>query len=285
MKNDIKLFEQAKIRSVYDEEKDTWYFSVVDVISILIEKDYQTARKYWKVLKGRLLKEGGTQPVTNCYQLKMVAPDGKMRETDAATAETMLRIVQSVPSPKAEPIKQWLARVGYERMKETADPALSIDRARENWQKLGHSEKWIQQRMMGQETRNKLTDYWKEHEITKDEEYAILTNIIHQEWSGLSVKEHKQLKGLKSQNLRDHMSEAELIFTALAELSTRQVAENTNATGMEENKKAAKIGGNISKRAREDFEERTGQKVVTDENYLPKSKDKKKLEVKKRDID
>ena len=285
MQNDIKLFEQKRIRSVYDEEKDIWYFSVVDVISILIEKDYQTARKYWNKLSERLRNEGAEQTVTNCHQLKMQAADGKMRETDAATAETMLRIVQSVPSPKAEPIKQWLARVGYERMKETADPALSIDRARENWQKLGHSEKWIQQRMMGQETRNKLTDYWKEHEIAKDEEYAILTNIIHQEWSGLSVKEHKQLKGLKSQNLRDHMSEAELIFTALAELSTRQVAENTNATGMKENKQAAKIGGNISKRAKEDFEERTGQKVVTDENYLPKSKDKKKLEIKKRDID
>ena len=280
MKNDIKLFEQTKIRSTYDEEKDIWYFSVIDVISILIEKEYQTARKYWKVLKGRLLKEGADQPVTNCYRLKMIASDGKMRETDVATAETMLRIVQSVPSPKAEPIKQWLARVGYERMKETADPSLSVDRARENWQKLGHSDKWIQQRMTGQETRNKLTDYWKEHEITKDEEYAILTNIIHQEWSGLSVKEHKQLKGLKSQNLRDHMSEAELIFTALAELSTRQVAENTNATGMKENKQAAKIGGNISKRAKEDFEERTGQKVVTDENYLPPKLKQKKLKSK-----
>lgn len=284
MQNDIKLFEQKKIRSVYDEEKDIWYFSVIDVIAILIEKDYKTAQNYWNKLAERLRKEG-SQSVTNCHKLKMPAADGKQYFTAAATAETMLRIVQSVPSPKAEPIKQWLARVGYERMKETADPSLSIDRARENWQKLGHSEKWIQQRMMGQETRNKLTDYWKEHEITKDEEYAILTNIIHQEWSGLSVKEHKQLKGLKSQNLRDHMSEAELIFTALAELSTRQVAENTNATGMKENKQAAKIGGNISKRAKEDFEERTGQKVVTDENYLPKSKDKKKLEVKKRDID
>ncbi len=278
MKNDVKLFEQSKIRSVYDEEKDVWYFSVIDVIAILIDKDYQSARKYWKVLKGRLPKEGAFEVVTNCYQLKMLAPDGKMRETDAATAETMLRLVQSVPSPKAEPIKQWLARVGYERMKETADPSLSIDRARENWQKLSHSDKWIQQRMMGQETRNKLTDYWKEHEITKDEEYAILTNIIHQEWSGLSVKEHKQLKGLKSQNLRDHMSEAELIFTALAELSTRQVAEQIDAKGMKENKKAAKIGGNISKRAKEDFENRTGQIVVTDENYLPHKKKQKKLE-------
>lgn len=276
MQNDIKLFEQKKIRSVYDEEKNIWYFSIIDVIAILIEKDYKTAQNYWNKLAERLRKEG-SQSVTNCHKLKMPAADGKQYFTAAATAETMLRIVQSVPSPKAEPIKQWLARVGYERMKETADPALSIDRARENWQKLGHSEKWIQQRMMGQETRNKLTDYWKEHEITKDEEYAILTNIIHQEWSGLSVKEHKQLKGLKSQNLRDHMSEAELIFTALAELSTRQVAENTNATGMKENKEAAKVGGNISKRAKEDFEKRTGQKVVTDENYLLPTKRKKKL--------
>lgn len=284
MQNDIKLFEQKKIRSVYDEEKDIWYFSVIDVIAILIEKDYKTAQNYWNKLAERLRKEG-SQSVTNCHKLKMPAADGKQYFTAAATAETMLRIVQSVPSPKAEPIKQWLARVGYERMKETADPALSIDRARENWQKLGHSEKWIQQRMMGQETRNKLTDYWKEHEITKDEEYAILTNIIHQEWSGVSVKEHKQLKGLKSQNLRDHMSEAELIFTALAELSTRQVAENTNATGMKENKQAARRGGNVAKIAKEKFEEETGQKVVTDENYLPKSKDKKKLEIKKRDID
>jgi len=279
MKNDIKIFEQGKIRSVYDEDKNIWYFSVVDVMVILLEKDYQTARKYWNKLAERLRNEGAVETVTNCHRLKMMAFDGKMRATDAATAETMLRIVQSVPSHKAEPIKQWLARVGYERMKETADPSLSINRARENWQKLGHSEKWIQQRMMGQETRNKLTDYWKKHEITKDEEYAVLTNIIHQEWSGLSVKEHKQLKGLKSQNLRDHMSEAELIFTALAELSTRQVAENTNATGMKENKKAAaKIGGNISKRAKKDFEERTGQKVVTNENYLPVKPKQKKID-------
>ena len=277
MKNDIKIFEQSKIRSIYDEEKDVWYFSVIDVMAILLEKDYQTARKYWNKLAERLRNEGAEQSVTNCHQLKLEAADGKKYSTTVADAETMLRIVQSVPSPKAEPIKRWLARVGYERMIEVADPSLSINRARENWQRLGHSEKWIGQRMMGQETRNKLTDYWKAHEITKDEEYAILTNIIHQEWSGLSVKEHKQLKGLKSQNLRDHMSEAELIFTALAELSTRQVAENTNAIGMKENKKAAKIGGNISKRAKEDFEKRTGQKVVTDENYLPNKPEQKKI--------
>ena len=279
MKSDIKLSEQSKIRSIYDEEKDVWYFSVIDVIAIL--SGSKEPKRYWSDLKRKLNKEAGSdQPYEKIVRLKMLAIDGKMRDTDAADAETMLRIVQSVPSPKAEPIKQWLARVGYERMKETVDPALSIDRARENWQKLGHSEKWIQQRMMGQETRNKLTDYWKEHEITKDEEYAILTNIIHQEWSGLSVREHKQLKGLKSQNLRDHMSEAELIFTALAELSTRQVAENMDAKGMSENKKAARRGGNVARVAKEKFEEETGQSVVTNENYLPKRTEKKEIEEK-----
>ena len=279
MKSDIKLFEQSKIRSVYDEEKDVWYFSVIDVIAILSES--KEPKRYWSDLKRKLNKEASSpQPYEKIVRLKMLATDGKMRDTDAADAETMLRIVQSVPSPKAEPIKQWLARVGYERMKETVDPALSIDRARENWQKLGHSEKWIQQRMMGQETRNKLTDYWKEHEITKDEEYAILTNIIHQEWSGLSVKEHKRLKDLKSQNLRDHMSEAEVIFTALAELSTRQVAENMDAKGMSENKKAARRGGIVARVAKEKFEEETGQSVVTNENYLPKKNEKRKIEEK-----
>lgn len=275
MKNEIKLFEQSKIRSVYDEEKDLWYFSVIDVIAILTGSE--RPRKYWSDLKKKLIDEGYIEVSEKIGQLKMLAPDGKMRETDATDAETMLRIVQSVPSPKAEPIKQWLARVGYERIKETADPALSLNRARENWQKLGHSDKWIQQRMMGQETRNKLTDYWKKHEITKNEEYAVLTNIIHQEWSGLSVKEHKNLKGLKSQNLRDHMSEAELIFTALAELSVRQVAEKERATGITANKKAAKTGGSIAKRARVDFENQTGQKVITGENYLPGRKNPKQI--------
>ena len=204
-----------------------------------------------------------------------------MGKTDALDVEGCLRLVQSVPSPKAEPVKLWLAKVGYERMKEMTDPSTAIDRARETYKKLGRSDKWIQQRMTGQETRNKLTDYWKDHEISEGEEYAILTNIIHQEWSGLSVKEHKNLKGLKSQNLRDHMSEAELIFTALAELSTRQVAENNNATGMEENTKAAQVGGNIAKHAREEYEERTGGKVVTGDNFLPASK--KPKQIKKKD--
>ena len=261
MKTDLAIFEQFKIRRQYNEEKEMWYFSVVDIIQALTEQiDFQTARKYWNKLSERLKKEG-SQTVTNCHRLKMVAEDGKMRETDVADPETILRIVQSVPSPKAEPIKQWLAKVGYERMKEIADPELSLNRARENWQKHGRTEKWIQQRMMGQETRNKLTDYWKDHEIKEGEEYAILTNIIHQEWSGVTVKEHKNMKGLKSQNQRDHMSEAELIFTALAELSTRQIAEVENATGMEENKKASRIGGRISKKARLELESKTGNQL------------------------
>ena len=207
--------------------------------------------------------------MTNCHRLKMEAADGKIRLTDVANPETLLRLIQSVPSPKAEPIKLWLAKVGYERMQEMADPARSLDRARETWQKHGRSEKWIQQRMMGQETRNKLTDYWKDHEIKKEEEFAILTNIIHQEWSGVTVKEHKDIKGLKTQNLRDHMSEAELIFTALAELSTRQIAESVDATGMEENKDAGKKGGGIAKKARLELEDKTGKSVITGKNYLP----------------
>ena len=274
MGEDLTLFENKRIRHIYDEEKEVYYFSVIDIVAILIEKDYQSARKYWKVLKGRLLKEGFSELVTNCYQLKLQADDGKMRKTDVADIKTIFRIIQSIPSKKAEPIKQWLAKVGQERVQEMADPSKAIDRARETYQKLGRSEKWIQQRMTGQETRNKLTDYWKGHEITEGEEYAILTNIIHQEWSGLSVKEHKDLKGLKSQNLRDHMSEAELIFTALAELSTRQIAESENATGMEENKKSAKRGGKIAKDAKEKLELETGKKVVTDSNFLPHKQSK-----------
>ena len=274
MKNEIKIFEQNNIRSVYDERQEKWYFSVVDLIAILTESE--NPRKYWSVLKTRLKKEG-SELATNCSQLKMKAADGKFYKTDALDVEGCLRLVQSVPSPKAEPVKLWLARVGYERMKEMSDPSTAIDRARETYQKLGRSEKWIQQRMMGQETRNKLTDYWKDHEITESEEFAILTNIIHQEWSGLSVKEHKNLKGLKSQNLRDHMSEAELIFTALAKLSTRQTAESTQATGLEENKNAAQIGGNIAKHAREEYEERTGGKVVSDSNFLPKKSKTKQI--------
>jgi len=269
MKTNLAIFEDYQIRRIYDEEAETWFFSVVDIIQALTQQpDYQAARNYWKVLKNRLKKEE-SEAVTNCNQLKMTAEDGKARLTDVANAETLLRLVQSVPSPKAEPIKLWLAKVGYERMQEMADPARSLDRARETWQKHGRSEKWIQQRMMGQETRSKLTDYWKEHEVSEAKEFAILTNIIHQEWSGISVKAHKNLKGLKAENLRDHMSEAELIFTALAEFSTRQIAESTEATGMEQNKVASKKGGGIAKKAKLELEHKTKKKVVSKENYLP----------------
>lgn len=263
------LFEDREIRRIYDEATETWWFSVVDIVQVLTQQpDYQAARNYWKVLKNRLGKEG-SESVTKCNRLKLPAADGKNYLTDVATAETLLRLVQSVPSPKAEPIKLWLAKVGYERMQEMADPALSLERARETWQKHGRSEKWIQQRMTEQETRNKLTDYWAGHDIKQGEEFAILTNIIHQEWADVGVKEHKALKGLKSQNLRDHMSEAELIFTALAELSTRQIAESVGATGMTENQEAAKKGGNIAKRARLELEAKSGKKVVSGENFLP----------------
>jgi hypothetical protein len=269
MKKDLAIFEGREIRRRYDEKTETWFFSVVDIIQVLTQQpDFQTARKYWNKLKERLGKEG-SQLVTNCHRFKLPADDGKMRLTDVANAETLLRLIQSVPSRKAEPIKLWLAKVGYERMQEMSDPARALERARATWQQHGRSDKWIQQRMTGQETRNKLTDYWATHDIKKGDEYAILTNLIHQEWSGVSVTAHKDLKGLKTQNLRDHMSEAELIFTALAELSTRQIAETTAATGMPENKIAAKTGGKIAKRARRELEAQTGKRVVTGENYLP----------------
>ena len=277
MKNQLAIFENYQIRRVYDESNETWYFSVVDIIQALTEQpDYQAARNYWKVLKNRLKKEG-SESVAKCNRLKLEAADGKKYLTDTADPETLLRLIQSVPSPKAEPIKLWLAKVGYERMQELADPERSLNRARDNWKKHGRSEKWIQQRMQGQETRNKLTDYWKNHDIKEGEEFAILTNIIHQEWAEVSVNEHKAIKQLKSQNLRDHMSEAELIFTALAELSTRQIAESDKATGMPENTTAAKTGGGIAKRARKELEEKTGKKVVSGDNYLPPTKKRKEI--------
>lgn len=271
MEQKLTIFENNNIRRIYDEKSEKWYFSVVDIISILIDKDFQASRKYWKVLKGRLNSEGGGQLVTKCYQLKMTSTDGKSRLTDTMDVESLLRLVQSVPSPKAEPIKLWLAKVGYERMQETIDPERSINRARKNWKNGGRSDKWIQQRMFGQETRNKLTDFWSNNEVKEGKEFAILTNIIHQEWSDLSVKQHKAVKGLKNQNLRDHMSEAELIFTALAELSTRQIAETMESKGLEENKVPAREGGKISKQARLALEQKTGKKVIKKgNNFLNK---------------
>jgi DNA-damage-inducible protein D len=264
--HNIKLFESAKVRSHWDAVQEKWYFSVVDVVQVLTESD--RPRKYWSDLKAKLQKEG-SEVSEEIGQLKMPSPDGKSRETDTADVQTLLRLIQSIPSPKAEPFKLWLAKVGYERMQEIVDPAQSLDRARENWQKLGRSEKWIQQRMTGQETRNKLTDYWQTHGVEKSDEFALLTNIIHQEWAGVSVKEHKALKTLKAQNLRDHMSEAELIFTALAELSTRQIAVKQVAQGLQENAQAGVAGGRVAKRAKDDLEQQTGEAVVTGSNFLP----------------
>jgi DNA-damage-inducible protein D len=271
---DIKLFEQKKVRSHYDAEKEIWYFSVIDVIEILTGSTIP--KRYWTDLKKKLTKEG-SQLYEKIVQLKFIASDGKKYATDCLETQDLLRLIQSIPSPKAEPFKQWLAKVGYERMQEINDPSKSIDRARENWQKLGRSEKWIQQRMTGQETRNKLTDYWQESGVQKGEEFAALTNIIHQEWTGLTVKKHKDLKGLQSQNLRDHMSEAELIFTALAELSTRQIAETEQAKGLQQNAVASKKGGAVAKNARKELEAKTGKSIVTGENFLPPQKENKKL--------
>ncbi|MBU0561282.1 MAG: hypothetical protein KKG93_17140 [Bacteroidetes bacterium] len=269
----LAIFETFKIRRHYDEEKEKWYFSVIDIVAALIEQpDYQTARKYWNQLKKRLKNEGN-ESVTNCHQLKLFAADGKKYFTDVADVQTILRLVQTVPSKKAEPIKLWLAKVGYERMEEMNNPEKALNRSREYWQKQGRSEKWIQQRMLGQETRNKLTDYWGEHGVEKKDEFAILISIIHKEWSDLT----KTLKGLKTQNLRDHMNEAELIFTALAELSTRQIAEVEKAEGIEENKIPAKKGGKIAKDARKALENKTGKSVITGDNFLPPKQAQKQI--------
>jgi len=270
----IKLFENKRIRSHWDETQEKWYFSVVDVVEALT--DSVNATDYLKKLRKRDL-ELGFYLGTNCPQVEMITESGKKRKTLSGSVQDIFRLIQSIPSPKAEPFKQWLAKVGYERMQELSDPSQSLDRARENWQRLGRSEKWIQQRMTGQETRNKLTDYWKDAGINKQDDFALLTNIIHQEWTDLTVKQHKELKGLKSQNLRDHMSEAELIFTALAELSTRQIAETDEAKGLRENAKASKKGGAVAKNARKELESKTGKSVVTGENFLPPAKEKKKL--------
>jgi hypothetical protein len=270
----IKIFENRQVRSVWDETEEKWYFSVVDVVLILTNSP--DPKDYWYRMKKRE-KLSGIELSTICRQLKLESSDGKKYETDCADVQGLLRIIQSIPSPKAEPLKQWLAKTGYERMQEIANPEQSLDRARGNWQKLGRNEKWIQQRMTGQETRNKLTDYWKDSGVKEKDEFALLTNIIHQEWTGLTVKKHKDLKGLKSQNLRDHMSEAELIFTALAELSTRQIAETVEAKGLHQNAQSGKKGGEVAKNARIELESKSGKNVVTGENFLPPQKEIKKL--------
>jgi len=272
--NKIAIFEGQKIRRIWDKKQEKWYFSVVDVVEVLT--DSVNPRDYWFKMKVRVKNDDRVELSTICRQLKLLSNDGKKYLTDVADVEAIFRIIQSIPSPKAEPFKQWLARVGYERIQEISDPEKSLNRARKNWQKLGRSGKWIQQRMMGQETRNKLTDYWKDHKVKEQNEYAILTNIIHQEWSEVTIKQHKQLKSLKTENLRDHMTDAELIFTALAELSTRQIAESEKAEGFFPNRLAGIRGGSVAKNARKELETKTGKKIVTAENYkLPKNKRKR----------
>ncbi|OIO50582.1 MAG: hypothetical protein AUJ36_00025 [Parcubacteria group bacterium CG1_02_41_26] len=278
----IAVFENEPVRRVWDAKKEKWFFSVVDVVRILTES--VDAGAYWRKLKERLLKEGGNETVTKCHGLKMIAPDGKMRLTDVADTETMFRLIQSIPSPKAEPFKLWLAKVGYERLQETANPELAVNRARKHWLNLGRSSKWIEQRMRGQEIRNKLTDYWAEHGIEEDLEYAKLTDIIHQEWANLTTSSHKQLKGLKGHNLRDHMTDEELLFTALAEMSTRGIAEKDKAEGFGKNAVAGRQGGQVANRAKEDFEKLTGQKVVSGQNFLSPQKEVKILNNKKEQL-
>ncbi|MCF7820560.1 MAG: hypothetical protein K9M44_03780 [Candidatus Pacebacteria bacterium] len=260
----ITIFEGKKIRRIWDEKAETWYFSVVDIIQILTDTTNPT--DYLKKIRKRDL-ELGSYIGTNCPQVQMPTRTGKQRITLVGSPKHLFRIIQSIPSKKAEPIKLWLAQVGYERIQEISDPEKALNRSRDYWQKMGRSQKWIQQRMMGQELRNKLTDYWKNNKVKEKNEYAILTNIIHKEWSELTVKEHKNYKGLKRENLRDHMTDAELVFTALAELSTRQIAETERAKGLDENKVSAKKGGAVAKNAKLELEEKTKKKVVSNNNF------------------
>ena len=262
-KNSIKLFGNDKIRAVWDDEQEKWYFSVVDVVAVLTEsKDFQTARKYWNKLKQRL-REEGFEPVTNCLQLKMPAADGKMRLTDVADTEQLLRIIQSVPSPKAEPFKMWLAKVGTARLDQMQDPELSIQQAMIDYKRLGYSDNWINQRLKSIEIRKDLTDQWKLHNVEEGVQYATLTDIIYQSWAGRTSKEYKQLKGLKKENLRDNMTNEELVLNMLAELSATSITKAKNPQTLDENKTCAKEGGDVARVAREQLESKTGRSVVS----------------------
>ena len=260
----LKLFEDRKVRTVWDDETEKWYFSIVDVVAVLNDSDYQTARKYWKVLKGRLIKEGN-EMVTNCYQLKMVAPDGKMRLTDVADTEQLFRIIQSVPSPKAEPFKQWMAQVAAERLDQLQDPELSIEQAVADYRRLGYSESWINQRLKSIEVRKLLTDEWKRGGV-QGQQYASLTDIITQAWSGRTTKQYKHLKGLHKENLRDNMTNVELLLNSLAEASATEISKQENPKGFNQNANVAQRGGNVAKAARTQLESQLGHSVVTSLN-------------------
>ena len=264
--DNIQLFENKRIRTAWDEEKEEWYFSVVDVVAVLTDQpDYQAARNYWKVTKKRL-KDEGNETVTACNQLKMTASDGKKRLTDVADTEQLLRIIQSIPSPKAEPFKLWLAQVGRERIEETIDPEQAIDRALDTYLKKGYSEEWIHQRLLAIRIRNELTDEWKKRGVQKGKEYAILTDEISRAWSGMTTGQYKRLKGLTKENLRDNMTDLELVLTMLAEASTTDISKTAKTQTFEENKQVAKRGGKVAGIARQALEAETGKPVITEKN-------------------
>ena len=274
--SNIKVFEDNKIRTMWNAEEEDWYFSVVDVVEILTDsKEFQTARKYWNKLKQRL-KDEGSELVTNCHRLKLPAQDGKLRETDVLNTKGILRLIQSIPSKKAEQFKMWLAQVGSERLDEIVDPEKAIVRGAEYYRAKGYTEGWINQRLQSIEMRKELTDEWKNRGITKEKDYAILTNEMTKAWSGMSVQEYKQLKGLKKENLRDNMTNIELVLNMLAEVTTTAISKQENPKTFEENKKIARRGGGVANDAKKRFEEETGKKAISSLN----AKNKDLLEIK-----
>ena len=266
MSDDVKMFEGSQIRSVWDNEREEWYFSVVDVIGSLTESN--NPRDYWYRVKKRMSEEEKSELSTICRLLKLKAPDGKMRLTDVADMQGIFRIIQSVPSPKAEPFKMWLAEVGKERIDEIIDPELTIDRALEGYARKGYSREWINQRLQAIQVRKELTDTWQDHGVKAGNEYAILTNEISKAWSGMTTREYKDFKGLKKENLRDNMSTTELILNMLAETATKDIAEATNPQGLDENKQVAQDGGSIAGDARKSIEARTGKPIITSKNAI-----------------
>jgi hypothetical protein len=266
MKNKIQLFQKQSVRSVWDEENEKWWFSIVDIVRVLTDGDYQSARKYWKVLKGRLIKEGADQLVTNCYQLKMKAEDGKQRLTDVADTEQLLRLIQSIPSKKAEPFKMWLAKVGRERIDEVQDPELTVNRLIREYRALGYSEDWINLRLQSIQIRKGLTDEWDKSGVEEGFEYAILTDLMYKTWADMNTKEYKRHKGLKKENLRDNMTDAELVLNMLAEVSARDISIEEQPASKDASARIAKRGANVAKNARTQLESETGKKVISPKN-------------------
>lgn len=268
MGEDLTLFENKRIRHIYDEEKEVYYFSVVDIVAILIEKDYQSARKYWNKLAQRLRDEGSEQTVTNCHQLKLKAQDGKYRLTDVVDIEGMFRIIESIPSKNAEPIKQWLARLGSERIDETFDPSIAIQRSIDLYRAKGYDEDWIIKRIKALQDRKKLTDVWKENGVYTETEFAILTNDIYKAWSGKTAGEYKKYKGLRKENLRDNMTDLEILLADIGETATRELAKKHKPQGLSQNRKVAKDGGEVANNTRKDLESKLGAPIVTNQNAL-----------------